>query len=85
MFQRLGRAHVEPAPTREAAAPWPPGQLAAVPASRGGGELYVDTLKSKRARTVPLVPELVPTIDRWAKGKAPGDWLFAAPEGGPLR
>jgi integrase len=57
----------------------------AVLASRGGGELYVDTLKSKRARTVPLVPELVPIIDRWAAGKAAGDWLFSSPEGGPLR
>ena len=28
----------------------------AVLASNGGGELYVDTLKNKRARTVPLVP-----------------------------
>ena len=28
----------------------------AVLASNGGGELFVDTLKNKRARTVPLVP-----------------------------
>lgn len=54
-------------------------------ASGGGGALYVDTLKSKRARTVPLVEDLVPVADRWSAGKAPDAWLFAAPEGGPLR
>jgi len=57
----------------------------AVLASRGGGALYVDTLKNHRARTVPLVAELVPVIDRWAAGKEPEAWLFAAPGGGPLR
>lgn len=57
----------------------------AVLASRGGGALYVDTLKNNRARTVPLVEELVPIVDRWSEGKAPAAWLFAAPEGGPLR
>jgi hypothetical protein len=31
----------------------------------GGGALYVDTLKNNRARTVPLVDELVPIVDRW--------------------
>jgi integrase len=50
-----------------------------------GGELYVDTLKTKRARTVPLVPVVVPIVDRWSAGKSPGEWLFAAPAGGPLR
>jgi len=54
-------------------------------ASRGGGALYVDTLKNSRARTVPLVDELVPIVDRWSAGKPPGAWLFDAPEGGPLR
>ena len=57
----------------------------AVLASGGGGALYVDTLKNKRARTVPLVEDLVPVVDRWSAGKAPDAWLFAAPEGGPLR
>jgi integrase len=51
----------------------------------GGGALYVDTLKNHRARTVPLVAELVPIIDRWSAGKEPQTWLFAAPGGGPLR
>jgi integrase len=57
----------------------------AVLASKGGGSLYVDTLKNNRARTVPLVPELVPIVDRWSVGKASDAWLFAAPGGGPLR
>jgi integrase len=57
----------------------------AVLASNGGGTLYIDTLKNKRARTVPLVPVVVPIVDRWSIGKGPSDWLFAAPEGGPLR
>ena len=54
-------------------------------ASSGGGALYLDTLKNNRARTVPLVMHLVPIIDLWSAGKAPDTWLFAAPEGGPLR
>ena len=53
-------------------------------ASGKNGELFVDTLKSKRARTVPLVPAIVPIVDRWAEGKALDAWLFAAPRGGPL-
>src|SRR5829696_8348162 len=47
--------------------------------------LYVDTLKNKRARTVPLVRAVVPIVDRWSIGKGSSEWLFAAPEGGPLR
>src|SRR5215467_13659382 len=53
-------------------------------AGGGGGALYVDTLKNNRARTVPLVLELVPIVDRWSAGKAPDAWLFDAPQGGPL-
>jgi integrase len=51
----------------------------------GGGALYVDTLKNNRARTVPLVLDLLPIVDRWSAGKTPDAWLFSAPEGGPLR
>jgi len=51
----------------------------------GGGALYVDTLKNNRARTVPLVVDLVPIVDRWSASKAASAWLFEAPEGGPLR
>jgi integrase len=57
----------------------------AVLGSSGGGSLYVDTLKNNRARTVPLVMHLVPIVGRWSERKAPDAWLFAAPEGGPLR
>jgi integrase len=54
-------------------------------ASGGGGALYVDTLKNNRHRTVPLVMDLVPIVDRWSEGKMPDVWLFNAPGGGPLR
>jgi hypothetical protein len=53
-------------------------------ASRADGTLFVDTLKNNRARTVPLVADLVPIVAGWAAGKRPADWLFAAPAGGPL-
>jgi integrase len=53
-------------------------------ASSKGGELFVDTLEGKRARTVPPVAELVPIVDAWARGKESGAWPFAAPPGGPL-
>jgi integrase len=56
----------------------------AVLSSMETGSLYVDTLKSKRARTAPLVDELVPIFDRWCAGKNPDDWIFHAPRGGPL-
>lgn len=52
----------------------------AVLGSEGGGALDVDTLKNHRARTVPLVAELVPIVDRWSAGKEPEAWLFAAPD-----
>ena len=54
-------------------------------ASGGGGSLYVDTLKTNRSRTVPLVVDLVPIVDRWSMGKPSDAWLFEAPHGGPLR
>ncbi|MPZ59795.1 MAG: tyrosine-type recombinase/integrase [Propionibacteriales bacterium] len=53
-------------------------------ASTSDAALFIDTLKGKRARTVPLVDELVPILDRWAEGKASHDWVFPAPRGGPL-
>src|SRR5215471_17711750 len=37
-------------------------------ASSGGGALYVDTLKNSRARTVPLVDELVPIVGSVERG-----------------
>ena len=48
------------------------------------GNMFEDTLESKRSRTVPLVADLVPIIDKWSEGKASGSWLFPAPRGGPL-
>jgi integrase len=56
----------------------------AVMSSNDRGDLFVDTLKNKRARTVPLVGDLVPIMDRWSAGKEADDWLFHAPRGGPL-
>jgi integrase len=53
-------------------------------ASGGSGELFVDTLKNKRARTVPLVADLIPIVDRWAGDNVHDAWLFHAPKGGPL-
>lgn len=55
-----------------------------VMASSDKGVLFVDTLKNKRSRTVPLVDELVPIIDEWSEGKKGDDWIFDAPKGGPL-
>ena len=41
-------------------------------ASNGDGRRVVgDTLKNKCARTVPLVPMVVPIVDRWIAGKSP--------------
>ena len=53
-------------------------------ASSHDGSLYVDSLKGRRARTVPLTSEAQEVVARWADGRAADDWLFAAPEGGPL-
>ncbi|MEI7056389.1 tyrosine-type recombinase/integrase [Nocardioides sp. CCNWLW239] len=58
----------------------------AVLANSDTGELYEETLKGHRARTVPLVDDIVPIIDRWCEGKGPDDWIFTAPRtgSGPL-
>ncbi len=48
------------------------------------GSLYQETLKGRRARTVPLPARIVPIVAKWAEGKEPGAWLFSAPRGGPL-
>ena len=44
----------------------------AVLSSRTDGTVYVDTLKTQRACTVPLVAELVRLVARWTDGKAQG-------------
>lgn len=56
----------------------------AVLSSNDRGDLFVDTLKNNRSRTVPLVARLVPVVDRWSEGKKIDDWLFHSPKGGPL-
>jgi hypothetical protein len=38
--------------------------MRAVLMSGAGGEVFVDTLKRKGARTVPLVDDIVPIVDR---------------------
>lgn len=48
------------------------------------GNLLLDTLKNHRARTVPLVEPLIPVIESWCEAKAPEEWLFGSPQGGPL-
>jgi len=53
-------------------------------ASSSDGSLYLDSLKGRRSRTVPLPPAVVPIVDRWSAGKNLDDWLFNSPEGGPL-
>lgn len=55
-----------------------------VMSSRDKGALFENTLKNKRSRTVPLVPDLVAIIDTWCAGKGVGEWMFSAPKGGPL-
>src|SRR4051812_15166567 len=56
----------------------------AVLSSKGGGELYVDSVKSSRARTIPIVSVVAPIIEAWTVGKTAHDWIFSAPKGGPL-
>lgn len=56
----------------------------AILASGNKGDLFEDTLKNKRARTVPLIDDLVPVFEEWSLSKSPEDWLFGAPRGGPL-
>jgi integrase len=48
------------------------------------GGAHEDTLKGHRARTIPLIPDLVPIVDAWAAGKKADDFLFSAPRGGHL-
>lgn len=44
----------------------------------------MDSLKGRRARTVPLPAEGRESVDRWAAERAADDWMFPAPQGGPL-
>ena len=53
-----------------------------VMSSKDRGALFEDSLKNRRSRTVPLVDDLVPIVDKWSAGKTNGDWLFNAPRVG---
>ncbi len=55
----------------------------AVLASSHEGSLYIDALKGRRARTVPLPTDAQGIVDRWAAAKSSQEWLFPAPQGGP--
>ena len=57
----------------------------AMTAKRGGGELVEDEVKNYRARTVPLVDELQPIVDRLTEGKTRDELLFSTASGRPLR
>jgi integrase len=50
-----------------------------------GGQQFVDTLKSHRARSVPLTDEVAEIVGRWADGKRPCDWVFSSKAGTALR
>ncbi len=51
----------------------------------GGGRLVTDSVKNNRARTVPVVGELRPVIDRAIGRRAKAGLLFGSPEGDQLR
>jgi len=57
----------------------------AMTAKKGGGELVVGEVKNYQARTVPLVDELQPIVDRLADGKTRDQLLFTSPTGKALR
>ena len=43
----------------------------AVLVSSNKGDLFVDTLKNKRSRTIPLVEKLRPIVEEWSTEKEP--------------
>jgi integrase len=49
------------------------------------GKLVTGEVKNYRVRTVPLVDELHPIVDRLIEGKARGELLFTSPSGHTLR
>jgi integrase len=54
-------------------------------ASEVGGRLVWTTTKNHQSRSVPVPPGLIPELARACEGKKPGDLVFTAPGGGPLR
>lgn len=57
----------------------------AMTSAGGGGRLVLDTVKNNRARTVPLVDELRPVLDRAIAVGGRAGYLFCSPTGEPLR
>lgn len=57
----------------------------AVLSAGGSGELFIDTLKNHKARTVPLTPAAAEIALRRTDGRAPHEWLFATPTGTAMR
>jgi integrase len=51
----------------------------------GRGSLYIDTLKSHRARTVPLTARAAQIVETWAATRPVDAWIFASPQGAALR
>lgn len=51
----------------------------------GRGSLYIDTLKSHRARTVPLTARAAQIIETWAAARPIDSWIFESPKGAALR
>ena len=49
------------------------------------GELYVDTLKTHRARTVPLTARAAEIVAEWSVGRGRDDWIFPSTVDTPLR
>lgn len=50
-----------------------------------GGRLVWSTPKTHQSRTVPLPPSLARRIDEAVAAKGSDDFIFASPDGGPLR
>lgn len=47
-------------------------------------QMTLKTTKGRAARTVPLPNRLLPTVEAWAVGKSPDDWLITGERGGRL-
>jgi integrase len=51
----------------------------------GAGDLFIETLKGDRARTVPLTPRAAAVVASRAEGRRDDEWLFQSAAGTPLR
>ena len=57
----------------------------AVLAGGGAGELFVDSLKTHKARTVPLTARAAEIVQRWSADRDPYAWMFASSTGTAMR